>query len=309
MNIFLNKSEHRLRTFWRVLVFIFLFGVLALPVVFLPSGALQLMGMAVASVAAVWISARFIDHRAFAAFGLKPGFRWVEEMLTGYGAGVIAMSFIFGFLYLFGWIGIVEIRTEHIWGGVALYFLQMLFVGIWEETVFRGYLVRNLADGFSYPRIKQPVTVFLALTIPALLFGLGHAWNPNAGFVSTVVIIFAGVVIGIPYVLTGRLGFSIGLHASWNFVQGGIYGFAVSGMENRNTLIEVKEQGSDLITGGAFGPEAGLSGFLGLVLVLVLFYSYLRWRGGDLQISDSFTESYTSKPNMVDVEDDRDTGR
>jgi hypothetical protein len=56
---------------------------------------------------------------------------------------------------------------------------------------------------------------------------------------------------------TRQLWLSIGLHFSWNFFLGPIFGFPVSGITSF-TLLQVEISGPDLFTGGAFGPEAGL---------------------------------------------------
>ena len=63
------------------------------------------------------------------------------------------------------------------------------------------------------------------------------------------------------FVRTGRIWMPIGLHAAWNFTQGSIFGFPVSGATDWSEgLVRQAEVGSDLITGGAFGPEGGLVG-------------------------------------------------
>ena len=61
------------------------------------------------------------------------------------------------------------------------------------------------------------------------------------------------------YMLTRRLWAAIGLHAAWNFAQGGIYGVAVSGFEVGG-LLRPRMTGPDLLTGGSF-VNGALTGY------------------------------------------------
>jgi hypothetical protein len=83
-----------------------------------------------------------------------------------------------------------------------------------------------------------------------------------------------GLLFGLPYILTGRLGVSIGLHITWNFFQGNVFGLPVSGGGSPLTMLVTIEQGPDLWTGGTFGPEGGLVGIMAMLLgcLLVLFW-------------------------------------
>jgi membrane protease YdiL (CAAX protease family) len=114
-----------------------------------------------------------------------------------------------------------------------------------------------------------------------LLFGLLHVFNPNATWLSTLYLMLTGAFFGLGYVLTGRLGLPIGLHFAWNFVQGNIYGFPVSGnIFGGATVIEIEQGGPALWTGGAFGPEAGLLGVAAIMLgcLLTLLWVDARYK-------------------------------
>jgi membrane protease YdiL (CAAX protease family) len=63
---------------------------------------------------------------------------------------------------------------------------------------------------------------------------------------SIVNLMLAGLLFGLPYILTGRLGLSIGLHITWNVFQGHVFGFPVSGGGSQMTMIATSEQGPDL---------------------------------------------------------------
>ena len=92
-------------------------------------------------------------------------------------------------------------------------------------------------------------------------------------------------MFGLGFVLTGELALPIGLHLTWNLVQGNLYGFPVSGkMQYATTVIAVEQHGPELWTGGAFGPEAGLLGILATVAGMAAIVGWVKWRYGDLSL-------------------------
>jgi hypothetical protein len=133
--------------------------------------------------------------------------------------------------------------------------MTFLFTAIFEETVFRGYVLRLVTERWG------PAW---GLTVSSLLFGLVHLMNPTPGakgiehFVGPVFITFeAGLLMGALFLLTRRLWLPIGLHWAWNFFEGPIYGSDVSGI-HAASLIRAQIHGPFLLTGGVFGPEAGI---------------------------------------------------
>ncbi len=147
--------------------------------------------------------------------------------------------------------------------GILRAFFFFIVVAVGEEVVFRGVLFRWMDEKWGFPQ---------ALIVSALLFGLIHWTNPGGTLWSSIAIaVEAGLLLGAAYKWSGNLWFPIGIHWGWNFSQGNIYGFAVSGQEAGSSLIEAQIQGADWITGGVFGAEASvLSVVLGAILSAVL---------------------------------------
>jgi membrane protease YdiL (CAAX protease family) len=88
----------------------------------------------------------------------------------------------------------------------------------------------------------------------------------------------AGIMLAAIYMITRRLWAAIGLHAAWNFAQGGIYGIPVSGGA-MDGVLRPDIRGSDLLTGGAFGAEASLPAIV-VATAFGLAVIYVAWRRG-----------------------------
>jgi hypothetical protein len=77
----------------------------------------------------------------------------------------------------------------------------------------------------------------------------------------------AGLLLGAAYKYSGTLWLPIGIHWAWNFTQGNIFGFEVSGKDLGASLLKSTVSGPDWLTGGAFGAEASvIPVLLGLIL-------------------------------------------
>ena len=138
----------------------------------------------------------------------------------------------------------------HDWKGIFNSFFLFLIVAIGEEILFRGVLYRWIREKTGY------VT---ALVVSSLIFGFVHITNPNGTLWSSVAIaIEAGLLLGAAYEWSGTLWLPIGIHWAWNFSQGNVFGFAVSGQEAGASLLLSQVEGPAWITGGDFGAEASV---------------------------------------------------
>jgi membrane protease YdiL (CAAX protease family) len=151
---------------------------------------------------------------------------------------------------------------------VLITFVAFIFVAWNEELLSRGYQLQTIASG---------INLFWAVIISSAVFGLLHLGNPNATWVSAAGIFFAGIFLAYGYIRTGQLWLSMGLHLGWNFFEGVVFGFPVSGL-NIYRLIRIDVQGPEIWTGGAFGPEAGLIVLPALIVGIILIYVYTRQR-------------------------------
>ncbi len=140
-------------------------------------------------------------------------------------------------------------------------FLLFLYVAVGEEILFRGVLFRWIDEKWGF---------IAALAVSSLLFGFMHYGQPGATWWSSLAIaIEAGLLLGAAYKYSGTLWLPIGIHWAWNFVQGNIFGFEVSGGDAGEPLLQAAVSGPDILTGGSFGAEASIiTVVLGLLLSL-----------------------------------------
>jgi len=123
-----------------------------------------------------------------------------------------------------------------------------------EEILIRGILFRHL---------EEKLGSYIALAISALIFGALHLANPNSSLVAGIgIALQAGVLLGAAFIYSKNLWFPIALHFAWNFTQSGIFGARTSGNEMSKSFLTTKIEGSEIITGGEFGPEGSIQATL-----------------------------------------------
>lgn len=285
--IFWNPTESRLRAFWRILlqlVVLFVLMVATIPLFLhfvvsrldpsiqrelgMSAAALIQNGIMVLTALACCI---FIGRRKVADLGLKITPRWWIDLAGGFALGAGLISGIFLIEYLCGWIEVVP-STASLTSKLPFCFMwivAMAAVGTGEEIFSRGFHLKNLSEGFG--RLGMVGSVVLASLISSMFFGFLHISNPEASIYSFLLITLAGLFFCVGRIATGSLAAPIGLHFSWNYFQGGVFGFPVSGNAMKGSLININQGGDPTWTGGEFGPEAGLLGLFAMLLGMVIF--------------------------------------
>jgi membrane protease YdiL (CAAX protease family) len=244
-----------------------------------------------AILASVWLAGRLLDRRSFADFGFHMAGNWWRDLGFGLFLGAALMLIIFLIELGAGWVtvtGTLVTQTPDAPFFLAILLPLIIFVavGIYEELLSRGYHLRNIAEGLNWSIIGPRWALVIATLISSALFGLAHLANPNASFISSFNIFVAGaILLAIGYLLTGELAIPIGVHITWNFFQGNVFGFPVSGADfGSATFISIQQGGPDVWTGGAFGPEAGLLGLGAILLGGVVMALWVRWRYGRVEL-------------------------
>jgi CAAX amino terminal protease family protein len=174
-----------------------------------------------------------------------------KARMMGIGWAVSAVNFlaIIVCLFLCGYYRIVTVEFDV---ASQLSWLSLfLLVGVVEEVIFRGILFRLITDKWN---------IAVGLTTSSLLFGLAHLGNPGATLWAALAIALAsGWLFGMAYAYHQTIWVPIGMHWAWNYLEGGVFGCAVSGTPlDYRSLITPKISGTDLLSGGAFGPEASI---------------------------------------------------
>src|SRR3569623_1441122 len=146
-------------------------------------------------------------------------------------------------------------------------------------SIVSGFTEEIMLRGWFFRLTEKWLGSWTALALSAALFGALHLGNKNATLLAGVAIMLeAGIMLAAIYMITRRLWAAIGVHAAWNFAQGGIYGIPVSGGA-MDGIIRPEIRGSDLLTGGAFGAEASLPAIV-IATAFGLVLLYVAWRRG-----------------------------
>lgn len=224
---------------------------------------LILLAITIVGFGLVWLFTKFFDKRSVYSLG----FQW-----KGY-ASQAGVGFSLPFILLGTGTLILSYSKYLTWTDIhfdgTLFFINvvlMLLVAFGEELVFRGYVLNNLMQSQSRR---------IALLTSALLFAAFHIGSPGANILSVVNVFLAGLVLGVNYSHTRNLWFGIAFHFAWNFFQGPILGYKVSGYAF-GSVLEQDLQGPSLLTGGKFGFEGStLCTVLMLITAILLEWLYV----------------------------------
>ena len=210
----------------------------------------------------VWIFRTVIDKQSF--FSL--GFAWKGYQIDAWTGFFSAVMILFlGSMIL--------VANQNLYftnyffnpvdfaAGIALF----VIVALIEEIVFRGYLLNNLLESM-HP--------WWALILTAALFAFLHTQNNYVTILSVVNLFIAGLVLGVNYIYTKNLWFAIFFHFGWNFFQGSVLGYKVSGIETGSSIMQQSLVGSATLNGGSFGFEGSIICTVLLSLMLLIF----AWR-------------------------------
>jgi membrane protease YdiL (CAAX protease family) len=214
----------------------------------------------VGALFAIFIFRKFVDRQSFVSLGFTLT-NHKADLMKGlvWGAALISVGFFA--LYIFDFLSIVETDFGAIqWLSYLAFFAIVAFN---EEILVRGYILTNLMASMNK---------YWALIVSALLFSVMHLTNDNTSLISTINLFLAGIMLGIYTIHKRNLWFPIAMHFTWNFFQGPLLGFEVSGTK-MDSVISQQVSGNSLITGGAFGFEGSLL----LTVMMIASTAYIHF--------------------------------
>jgi uncharacterized protein len=227
----------------------------------------------------VWGWLGILEHRSFWTTGLERTGIW-KKYSRGALIGLLMMVVPVLILWAFGLMDFESDPT--VWAGVGaipgvlIMLVGWLVQGAAEETLTRGFLLPVFGTRFG------PAW---GIVVSSALFSSLHLMNQNLNWIAMINLFLFGVFASIYAMKEGGLWGVFAIHSLWNWAQGNLFGLEVSGSSIGGTaLINLKETGPNILTGGAFGPEGGLAITLVLVLgCLVLFFYTSREKHPILQ--------------------------
>lgn len=216
----------------------------------------------------VFFRVKVIEKRSLSSIGFNKN-NWLKKYSLGFLIGLAMMSIIVLILFPFGYITVEKNPIQPVGISAIASVLVILFgwiiQGATEEIVTRGWLLNILSTKYN---------IGVGLLISSTLFGLMHLTNPNVNYIAVINIILVGLFYGLYVIKTNDLWAVCGMHSAWNFAQGNLFGFKVSGLDvSVGSLIDLNLVGSDFVTGGIFGPEAGITAtFILLASIGILLF-------------------------------------
>lgn len=287
------------RSGWRCAVFSIVFVIFAVMIGFLgialvnllfPPPALGNLNLftsgiltLIAALLAGWLCGKYLEGLPFRALGASFTKRWLRHLLSGIviGAATLALAVLIAFL--FGGLSFAPNVVDNglLPKSLALAFVVFAVGAAAEEALFRGYIFQTFVRSHL---------AWLAIALTSIFFGAIHLRNPDAGVISTLNTILAGVWFGIAYLKTRDLWFVWGMHLMWNWMQGAFFGIEVSGLTDlvSSPLLKEIDTGPKWLTGETYGIEGGIVTTIALIVstAVIYFTPFLRPSEEIVQLQD-----------------------
>lgn len=217
-------------------------------------------------VGGVFLSYGIFERRKGWTLGLQ--FRHFGRRFgEGFAAGALLIAVSCIGIWLLGGISMLSNPwTDSMLLELVSGFLLFIGVAVNEELFARGYLQGLVKERFGR---------LAAVIVSTLVFAFLHSFNPGmwSSPMPILNLILAGLLFGVSRELSKGLWMPIGMHLSWNFIQGCIFGFQVSGTP-MPSIFKAEAQGNALLSGGSFGAEGSVMTTIILVAGILLIMNY-----------------------------------
>lgn len=286
--VFTNQAG-RLRSGWRLVVFALIY----IALLFLISTAVRIfyviasliapglrpgpyfenivfrLILLAAALVVGYLCTRWLEDLPWRALGLSLHARWLRDFFVGSIIGITSLALATGIATAGGGLRFsAPDRGLLLQIGHTLVFSAALFIiaALAEEALFRGYPLQTLA---------RVGLAWLGVLLTSVPFAAVHLRNPNVvqgfTFLNTAL---AGVWLAVAYLRTRSLWFPLGVHWSWNWALGSLFGLPVSGITNiaPHPLLHGVDLGPAWLTGGSYGIEGGVACTITLVISTIFIW-------------------------------------
>jgi len=206
-----------------------------------------------------------IERRSVGVYGLPIRGAFGKLFWQGCLIGLVQVSALVGLIAAFGGYSFGDVALHGIellrWG--VLWAVFFVFVGLFEEFLFRGYTQYTLADSIGF----WPAAVVLSCS-----FGAVHLGNPGEGWVGAAGVVAIGLIFAFALRRTGNLWLCVGWHASFDFGETFLYSVPNSGIVFQGHLSNASLHGAKWLTGGTVGPEGSVFSFLTMGILAVAIH-------------------------------------
>lgn len=213
------------------------------------------------------------DKRPVRDMGLINIKKGYKDLIHGLLFGALSLLIVFAILLLSGNIALARPLSEPNFNiSLITGLILFIFVGINEEMFVRGYCISVL---------KESSKTSFVIIISSIIFSLLHSFNPGMNVLSYINLFLFGILTAYMTIKSKNLWLAIGYHITWNYFEGNICGFLVSGLDT-GSLYSLEPVNPNILNGGSFGPEGGLV----VTLILLLSYLYI-WKVYKPSVKDS----------------------
>ncbi len=214
----------------------------------------------------VFLYIKFIEKRPVFTIGFYKENK-LKHFLKGFLIGGLLFSIIIFLLFITNHISLD--RNPNILTGYKALLPVLIIIPGW---IIQGSTEEILTRGWLFQAINTRYNKYIALSGSSIFFGLMHMGNNSVSTIAIINIILVGVLFSIYTMKTNNLWGACGMHASWNFVQGNIFGLEVSGNNLfKYSIFKFNVNGNEIITGGSFGPEASIITTIIIVISIIYF--------------------------------------
>lgn len=273
MKFIFKTKNNQLRALWKIIILCLFISV------FLIASAITMENYSIDDEYGLLIFASFIlgtllsliliDRKKLKDLGLVSLKSKFTDIFVGLILGGVLVVLNVFVLYLIGDLSFVtKINNPNLGMFLLKGFGVFIVVAIAEEMMFRGYIM------LSMKHMNMP---WLSILVSAAIFSFSHgALNDGASTVAVVNISLAGIMLAYMFYRSKSLYLPIGVHITWNYFQGFIFGVNVSGREVGDAAYIAKME-DNILTGGTFGLEGGLvNTFVMLFAILIVFLLYRK---------------------------------